>query len=38
MKNKDFGYLLGRAFGFTLVGCLMAISIATTVKIVMWIL
>lgn len=36
-KTKDFGYKLGRAFGFVLVGCLAAIAIATTVRFIMWI-
>lgn len=36
--TKEFGYILGRAFGLCMVGCLMALSIATTVKLIMWIL
>ena len=36
--NKDLGYRLGRAFGVIIVGCLSAISIATTIKLIMWIL
>lgn len=37
-KNKNFGYYLGQAFSIVLVGCLAAISIALTYKIIMWIL
>ena len=38
-KNyKNLGYYLGQAFGIVLVGCLAAISIALTYKIIMWIL
>ena len=37
-KNKNFGYYLGQALAFVLVGCLSAISIAVTYKIIMWIL
>lgn len=37
-NNKDFGYILGRAFGLVIVGCFAAIAIATTVKLIMWIL
>ena len=37
-KNKNFGYYLGQAFGIVLVGCLAAISITLTYKIIMWIL
>lgn len=38
-KNaKDFGYMLGRVFGTIIVGCLAAIAIATTVRLIMWIL
>ena len=37
-KNKNFGYYLGQAFGIVLVGCLAAISIALTYKIIMRIL
>ena len=37
-KNKNFGYYLGQALAFVLVGCLAAISIALTYKIIMWIL
>ena len=36
--NKDFGYMLGRAFGVIIVGCLAAIAIATTIRLIMWIL
>ena len=36
--NNNFGYYLGQAFGIVLVGCLAAISIALTYKIIMWIL
>ena len=37
-KNKNFGYYLGQALAFVLVGCLAAISIAVTYKIIMWVL
>lgn len=38
-KNpKDFSYMLGRVFGVIIVGCLAAIAIATTVRLIMWIL
>lgn len=37
-KNKNLGYYLGQAFSIVLVGCLAAISIALTYKIIMWIL
>ena len=37
-KNKNLGYYLGQAFGIVLVGCLAAISIAVTYKIILWIL
>lgn len=37
-KNKNFGYYLDQAFGIVLVGCLAAISIAVTYKIILWIL
>lgn len=37
-NKKDFSYILGRAFGVVLVGCLAAISIACTVKVIMLIL
>ena len=37
-KPKDFGYMLGRAFGVIIVGCLASISIATTIRLIMWIL
>ena len=37
-KNRNFGYYLGQALAFVLVGCLSAISIAVTYKIIMWIL
>ena len=37
-KNKNFGYYLGQALAFVLVGCLSAISIAVTYKIIMWVL
>ena len=37
-KNKNFGYYLGQALAFVLVGCLSAISIALTYKIIMWVL
>ena len=37
-KPKNLGYYLGQAFGIILVGCLSAISIACTIKVIMWIL
>ena len=37
-KNKNLGYYLGQAFSIVLVGCLAAISIAVTYKIILWIL
>lgn len=37
-KKKDFGYILGRVFGMILVGCLASIAIATTIRLIMWIL
>ena len=37
-KNKNFGYYLGQALAFVLVGCLSAVSIAVTYKIILWIL
>lgn len=37
-KNKNLGYYLGQALGIVLVGCLAAISIAITYKIILWIL
>ena len=37
-KNKNFGYYLGQALAFVLVGCLAAVSIAVTYKIILWIL
>ena len=37
-NNKSLGYYLGQAFGLVLVGCLAAISIAITYKIILWIL
>ena len=37
-KNKNFGYYLGQTLAFVLVGCLAAISIAVTYKIILWIL
>ncbi len=37
-KNKNFGYYLGQAFSIVLIGCLAAISIAVTYKIILWIL
>lgn len=36
--TKDFGYMLGRVFGTIIVGCLAAIAIATTIRLIMWIL
>ena len=37
-KNKNFGYYLGQGLGLVLVGCMDAISIAVTYKIILWIL
>ena len=37
-NNKSLGYYLGQALGLVLVGCLAAISIALTYKIILWIL
>ena len=37
-KNKNLGYYLGQALAFVLVGCLAAISIVVTYKIIMWVL
>lgn len=37
-QSKDFSYMLGRAFGTVIVGCLAAIAIATTVRFILWIL
>ena len=37
-KNKNFGYYLDQTLAFVLVGCLAAISIAVTYKIILWIL
>ena len=37
-KNKNFGYYLGQALGLVLVGCISAIGIALTIKIILWIL
>ena len=37
-QNKNFGYYLGQALGLVLVGCMAAISIAVTYKIILWIL
>ena len=37
-EKKDFGYIVGHAFGLIIVTCLAAIAIATTVKVIMWIL
>ena len=37
-KNKNLGYYLGQALGLVLVGCLAAISITLTYKIILWIL
>ena len=37
-NNKTLGYYLGQAVGIVLVGCLAAISIALTYKIILWIL
>ena len=37
-KNKNFGYYLGQALGLVLVGCMAAIRIAVTYKIILWIL
>lgn len=37
-KKKDFGYILGRVFGAIVVGCVAAITIAATVRVIAWIL
>ena len=37
-NNRTLGYYLGQAVGIVLVGCLAAISIALTYKIILWIL
>lgn len=37
-ETKSFGCFMGRIFGFVLVCCLMAITVATTIKIISWIL
>ena len=37
-KNKNLGYYLGQALAFVLVGCLAAVIIAVTYKIIMWVL
>ena len=37
-NNKTLGYYLGQAVGIVLVGCLSAICIALTVKIIMFII
>ena len=37
-KSRDFGYIMGRMFGFVLTCCLMAIAITTTIRIISWIL
>ena len=37
-NNKTLGYYLGQAVGIVLVGCLSAICIALTVKIIMFIM
>ena len=37
-NNKTLDYYLGQAVGIVLVGCLAAISIALTYKIILWIL
>ena len=37
-NNKTLGYYLGQALGLVLVGCLSAICIALTVKIIMFIM
>ena len=37
-NNRTLGYYLGQALGLVLVGCLAAISIALTYKIILWIL
>lgn len=38
VNKKDFSYIMGRAFGFVIVACLAAIAIASTIKLIMWIL
>ena len=37
-NNKNFGYILGRVFGAVIVGCLSSLAIATTVRLIAWIL
>ena len=37
-NNKTLDYYLGQAVGIVLVGCMAAISIAVTYKIILWIL
>ena len=37
-NNKTLGYYLGQAVGIVLVGCISAICIALTVKIIMFIM
>lgn len=37
-NNKTLGYYLGQAVGIVLVGCLSAICIALTIKIIMFIM
>ena len=37
-EKKSLGYYAGTAVGVIITGCFMSIIIATTVKIIMWIL
>ena len=37
-NNRTLGYYLGQAVGIVLVGCISAIGIALTIKIILWIL
>ena len=37
-NNRTLGYYLGQAVGIVLVGCISAISIALTIKFILWIL
>lgn len=37
-NNKDVAYIIGRVFGCVIAGCSMAIIIAATIRLIMWIL
>ena len=37
-RSQEFGYIMGRIVGFVLTCCLTAIIIATTIRVVAWIL